>query len=1033
MTVSFAVGLFGVAALLAPADAHGQGWYDPGWQNRKPITITGSQIAGDLSDFPVLISLTDADLSAGALANGFDILFTDANGTTKLDHERTRWVSGTGELIAWVKVTSLTAGVDKTIYMYYGNAGATDQQSAAAVWSNGYEAVYHLDDDFADATGKHPPGTNFNSVDVPARIGDGQDFEQTNLTDHIDIGNWSVAGSLLTIQAWVRYESFSEGDARVVSKAVDAMEQDHVFMLSTINAGAPTNWRMRLKTGTLDASGTTTLIQPTNTVNLNTWYLTAATYDGSTMRLLHNGGQVASVGKTGNLRQNGWSIYLGNNPRNGATPWYKALDGILDEVRISSAARSSSWLTTEYNNQRPGATFYGVEPEQAGPGLSSAGNQIFWVGKAATTISAITISAGAPGSITAANDIRIRIPAGFDMTWDALDVAATIGGGASGKVSPTVSYEDAGMTLVLDVTSNFASGDTITISDLSFVDFTAASGPDNLELEVDNAGTVAVEDDQTIEILPAGTPTISSELDQSFRVGDPPVANSTITVRADAAAPTITAANDIRIHIPSSFNMRWDVSDVDALILGTGASKVSSTVSYEGGGRTLVIDVLADFDPGDLITVLDLSFTSFSSASLEDNLELEVGDDNQISAYDDKVIFIVLILVTPDIHSSANQFFTVGDPPTPMRAIRVTDDDVIPQITAANDIRIHIPAGFDMLWDVTDLTGNIGGPASSKVSTAVTYENGGRTLVLNVLTDFQARDWINVLQLSFASFTSAEAPDRLELEVYNDGSIVSIDQFTKEILGSVFSVDVWPDTVRDSRLPSNGTNYTVDFTVSNIGSGTDSYDLLTSTNPGTTITAVSISGADVSQGANPDSARVSNVPAGESRVVTVTYSVNDVPVGTADTLRLVARSVTSPTHEDDGRMILTVIRPNITISKVVNPSGTQLPGTDLTYTGTLTNAGTEAALGVVSVDSVAAEVEFKVGSVVTSFGGGIGVTVEYSDDDGATWTYSPVSLGCGAPAGYDGCVTDIRWTLQDPLPSDPPDDSGTMEYVARIK
>ncbi len=665
--------------------------------------------------------------------------------------------------------------------------------------------------------------------------------------------------------------------------------------------------------------------------------------------------------------------------------------------------------------------------------LSSAADQTFWVGKAPTSVSPITVGDASTATVTAANDIRIRIPAGFDMTWDTLDVAATIGGPAAAKVSPTVSYEDAGATLVLDVTSNFAAGDTITIADLSFVDFNSAAGPDKLGLEVDNAGTIAAEDDKTIEILAGGTPTISSELDQSFRVGDPPVSNSTITVQADAAAPTITAANDIRIRIPFGFNMRWDVSDVTALILGSGAGKVSSTVSYEDGGRTLVIDVLTDFDPGDLITIEDLSFVNFTAASLDDNLELEVGNDGQVSAYDDKVIFVVLILVTPDIHSSRDQFFTLGDPSTPIAPIRVTDDDVFPQVTAANDIRITIPADLDMVWDVTNLTAQLGARASDKVSPNVTYEDGGKTLVLNVITDFVARDWLSVRGLSFITFSSAGAPKRLELRVDNDATVVSIDAYIKQILGGVFNVDVWPDTIRDARLPTNGSDYTVDFTVSNIGSTTDDYDLLTSALPGTAITVVSISGPGVSQGANPDSARLASLPAGELAVVTVTFSVGVVPVGTIDTLRFVAGSVTSPAQEDDGLLILTVIRPNITISKVVNPNGSQAPGTDLTYTGTMTNTGSEAAAGVSSISSIAPEVQFKVGSVVTSFPAGIGVVVEYSDDDGAGWAYTPISLGCGAPAGYDGCLTDIRWTLQDPLSEVAPDNAGTMEYVARIE
>jgi hypothetical protein len=74
-----------------------------------------------------------------------------------------------------------------------------------------------------------------------------------------------------------------------------------------------------------------------------------------------------------------------------------------------------------------------------------------------------------------------------------------------------------------------------------------------------------------------------------------------------------------------------------------------------------------------------------------------------------------------------------------------------------------------------------------------------------------------------------------------------------------------------------------------------------------------------------------------------------------------------------------------------------------------------------------------VGTVVDNFPAGIGVTVEYSNDGGTLRTHTPVSLGCGAPASYDACVTHIRWTLTDPLSEVAPDNTGSAESVAQIK
>jgi len=52
------------------------GWYDTNWQYRKAITIHASQVAADLSSFPLLVNTTDAHVLANAASTGADILFT---------------------------------------------------------------------------------------------------------------------------------------------------------------------------------------------------------------------------------------------------------------------------------------------------------------------------------------------------------------------------------------------------------------------------------------------------------------------------------------------------------------------------------------------------------------------------------------------------------------------------------------------------------------------------------------------------------------------------------------------------------------------------------------------------------------------------------------------------------------------------------------------------------------------------------------------------------------------------------------------
>src|SRR5207253_5901487 len=144
-----------------------------------------------------------------------------------------------------------------------------------------------------------------------------------------------------------------------------------------------------------------------------------------------------------------------------------------------------------------------------------------------------------------------------NMSWNTALTTATIGGGAKSKVSTTVSYEDGGKTLVLTVTSNFAGNDQIVVSGLGFTSFTAPSAPDYLQLVVSGSGGgTAASDSHTIQIV---APTIASAANQVFVIGQPPAAESPITV-TDAATPTITAAQDIRIRIPVSFNMTWNTA-----------------------------------------------------------------------------------------------------------------------------------------------------------------------------------------------------------------------------------------------------------------------------------------------------------------------------------------------------------------------------------------------------------------------------------------------------------------------------------------
>lgn len=383
------------------------------------------------------------------------------------------------------------------------------------------------------------------------------------------------------------------------------------------------------------------------------------------------------------------------------------------------------------------------------------------------------------------------------------------------------------------------------------------------------------------------------------------------------------------------------------------------------------------------------------------------------------------------ISSAANQLFHVGDPPIPASAITITD--VTGGVIKKNqDIRIDIPATFNMMWDSTVVLPIITGSGASKISPTVTYESANHNLVINVLTTFLPNDQIVLSGLRFRNFSATSPASNLGLDVKGSGQVTATDPHTIQI-DAGYTMTLTPASTTVSLLPSNGGSASIAFTLTNTSLFSDSYDLLTTKVPGTAVSVVSITGTGVTQGANPDSARRSAIGAGGSSAVTVTYRVGNVAAGTIDTLRLRARSVTDTFSSATANLIVTVIRPSITVSKSVSPSGNSPPGTDLTFTSTVANVGTASASNLALVDSIPTYVQFKVGTAANALPAGLTAATEYSSDGGVTWTYTPVSGACSAPAGFDRCVNRIRWRFLAALASTAGSNQGILSFISRIR
>ncbi len=328
----------------------GTAWYtaDP-WSRRLPITVDSAQVAADLTDFPLLVSLTDATLGAEAQADGSDIRFAAADGVTPLDHEIERFDPGTGTLVAWVRVPTVTSATDTTLYLLFGAANAPDQQTIRTTWDGGAAGVWHLSRDPAgsepgidDSTAGNHDGLPLGGMTagdlVAARIGRGLDFDGVDdrvTTPPVELGGRAA----LSVSAWVRLDAIG-GDGVVLTQRSGGTTY---FDLSVTGAGAVAATVETTGSGTVTASG--------GTVGTGAWHHVAAVWDGSLLRAYLDGVEVGQQPATGQLTAPTDGIAIGA-AADGAGP----IDGIVDEVRLATTARSAAWVAAEHaNGNAPGS------------------------------------------------------------------------------------------------------------------------------------------------------------------------------------------------------------------------------------------------------------------------------------------------------------------------------------------------------------------------------------------------------------------------------------------------------------------------------------------------------------------------------------------------------------------------------------------------------------------------------------------------------------------------------------------------------
>ena len=344
-------------------------WYNASWSNRRKITFDNSAQAANLTDFPVLVKLNSSRIDYAKTQNsGQDIRITDSDGTTLLSYEIETW-NESGDSFVWVKVPQINASSSTDyIYVYYGNAGASDAQAATSVWRSEYKGVWHLKEtgagtasEYKDSTSNanHGRGGGGTAGQIPTtttgQIGTAQTFDGSN--DYIQVPNAAslYAAGAFTVGAWVRrtgtpasqwggyiYSDYnSEGGATSVSLVIEQSNKASLFI-----------WENK---------ATSTDVLP-----LNTWTWVVGVYEGSGTnykRVYING----SANGTNNTSDPARSDVGGNTAfgRPGDYPDLYAPAGI-DQVWFYGGALSAAWIAAQYKSETDAFCTYGSEETSGG-------------------------------------------------------------------------------------------------------------------------------------------------------------------------------------------------------------------------------------------------------------------------------------------------------------------------------------------------------------------------------------------------------------------------------------------------------------------------------------------------------------------------------------------------------------------------------------------------------------------------------------------------------------------------------------------
>src|SRR5262249_36726695 len=348
---------------------------------QRPMTIDHTKVPSTQSNFTVLVSVTNPALKTVANgghvanANGFDIgFYADSGGTTKLKWEVEKYDGTTGNLIAWVKIPSVSSTTDTVFYLMYGDSSInTNQSDPPNTWDSSFKAVWHLGNgaslSLSDSTANGNTLANVGATGATSGKISGGAGPFNGTTQCLKTVNLINLGTnKVTLSPWVNITGYTDSNfAALAQFASTNWYFDNNSLSSTPNE--PGTWGVWAAGSGAHNGGTFT--RPSAGV-----HHVVFTYDTTAGTALNVKAYVDGVAQTitQKFSDNTASANFGNYilhlmSQSDQSVFWPAT--YLDEVRLSTSLRSAAWITTEYNNQSSPGTFITLGSETCGTSPST--------------------------------------------------------------------------------------------------------------------------------------------------------------------------------------------------------------------------------------------------------------------------------------------------------------------------------------------------------------------------------------------------------------------------------------------------------------------------------------------------------------------------------------------------------------------------------------------------------------------------------------------------------------------------------------